>query len=143
MSTVGGRIKFYRLTKGLTQIELANIADLNVSTIIRYEDNQVEYALEICNRIAQSLEINPKLIYDDYLNFLASDYQQSIRKTRKKLKLTQKEFANLLGLNLSSVRRWESGRAYPSRENYIKLIKLFSKAIECKGSGTAININLI
>lgn len=40
---------------------------------------------------------------------------EKIKKLRDLLEMNQQEFANILGVSLSSVANWESGRRFPSR----------------------------
>jgi len=99
LSTVGGKIKYYRSLKGLLQKELSSISGIDRATILRYENNQVIHALDICNKIAEVLEINPSLIYDDYLEFIAGDFSSKIKLLRKSNKLAQNEFGQTLGVH--------------------------------------------
>lgn len=79
--------------------------------------------MDILNKIAAALEIVPSIIYDDYLDFVSSDYGSKIKTIRKNLKLTQKEFGNLLGVHEKTIRMWEKQLSYPTRENFEKLLK--------------------
>lgn len=53
------------------------------------------------------------------------DYSTNIKLLRKKLILTQEEFAELLGVSFSSVNRWERGHYEPTIKVKKKLHKLF------------------
>ena len=54
-------------------------------------------------------------------------YAVAIKKLRKKLLLTQSEFAELLGVKLVTVSRWESGKFEPTMRAKRKLKELFEK----------------
>ena len=54
-------------------------------------------------------------------------YAVAIKKLRKKLLLTQNEFAELLGLNLVTVSRWESGKFEQTMRVKRQLRELFEK----------------
>lgn len=54
-------------------------------------------------------------------------YAVAIKKLRKKLLLTQSEFAELLGVKLVTVSRWESGKFEPTMRVKRKLRELFEK----------------
>lgn len=54
-------------------------------------------------------------------------YAVAIKKLRKKLLLTQNEFAELLGVKLVTVSRWESGKFEPTMRVKRKLRELFEK----------------
>lgn len=61
-------------------------------------------------------------------------YAVAIKKLRKKLLLTQSEFAELLGVKLVTVSRWESGKFEPTMRVKRKLRELFEKNnIEIEG----------
>lgn len=123
-NTIGEKIKYYRLIKNLHQEQLANLANIDRTTLIRYENDQLIPSLDITTRIAHALKINPFLIYDDYLKFIAMGYGGKIKNLRVKLKFTQKEFGQLLGVHRKTILRWEKEFEIISRENYEKLKKL-------------------
>lgn len=54
-------------------------------------------------------------------------YAVAIKKLRKKLLLTQSEFAELLGVKLVTVSRWELGKFEPTMRVKRKLRELFEK----------------
>ena len=54
-------------------------------------------------------------------------YAEAIKILRKKLVLTQAEFATMLGVSFPSVNRWESGKYEPTMKIKKKLVILFEK----------------
>ncbi|WDV44102.1 helix-turn-helix transcriptional regulator [Clostridiaceae bacterium M8S5] len=123
-STVGGKIKYYRLLKEKTQEELSNLTGIDRTTIIKYEHNQLLHSLELCNKIATALCINPFLLYDDYLAFIASDFSNKIKEYRESKNLTQKELGLMLGVHWKTVGAWEGGNAVVSRRVFSMFDKL-------------------
>lgn len=123
LSTIGGRIKYYRLQSDLLQKDLSQITGIDRGTIIDYENNFVPHTLETCIKIAEGLKIDPFLIFDDYLTFLATDFGSKILSIRKNLKLTQKEFAKLIGVIQSTISSWEQNEKRPSRANFERIKK--------------------
>lgn len=55
------------------------------------------------------------------------NYKEKIKELRKKLLLTQTEFADLLGVSLASVARWELGENEPTMKMKRKLKEFFKK----------------
>lgn len=53
------------------------------------------------------------------------NYKEKIKELRKKLLLTQTEFADLLDVSLASVARWELGENEPTMKIKRKLKELF------------------
>lgn len=54
-------------------------------------------------------------------------YSEAIKTLRKKLILSQTEFAKLLGVSFATVNRWESGRFEPTIKSKRKLAVYFKK----------------
>jgi len=54
-------------------------------------------------------------------------YAEAIKKLRRKMILTQTEFAALLKVSFGAVNRWESGKYKPTTKTKRKLAPLFEK----------------
>ena len=61
-------------------------------------------------------------------------YQEAIKKLRKKLILTQTEFAELLGVSFQSINRWETGKHEPTIKVKRKIAEL------CKNNNIPIDM---
>ena len=60
-------------------------------------------------------------------------YAEAIKKVRKKMILTEMEFAEMLQVSFGAVNRWESGKYKPTIKTKRKLAPLFLKyGIEVK-----------
>jgi len=55
------------------------------------------------------------------------EYSEAIRKLRKKMLLTQQEFAKELGVAFVTVNRWENGENEPGMKYKRKLLPLFKR----------------
>ena len=54
-------------------------------------------------------------------------YSDNIKKLREKLILTQKEFAELIGVSYVTVCRWETGKFEPTIKMRRKIVELLIK----------------
>ena len=54
-------------------------------------------------------------------------YAEAIKKLRRKILLTQMEFAQFLGVSFASINRWETGRFEPTMKIKRKLAPLFKE----------------
>lgn len=54
-------------------------------------------------------------------------YAKAIKLLRKKMMLTQTEFANYLGVSFGTVNRWEGNQYDPTMKSKRKLAPLFEK----------------
>lgn len=70
---------------------------------------------------SEALDINGDLLLDNYTKFLMPGYGVRIKEKRSALSVSQGKFAELTGVNLSTVSIWEMVYHRPSRENYIKM----------------------
>lgn len=128
MERIGGRIKYYRKLNNLRQKDIYEKIGIDKTTYIRYESNsETNMHIEICNKICTAIGIDPSLVYDDYMKFIASDYSSIIRSFRKKHKLTHEKFGKLLKMDPKISARWERRVCEPSKTSYIKIKKLFKK----------------
>lgn len=55
------------------------------------------------------------------------DYAEAVKTLRKKMILSQMEFADYLGVSFSTVNRWENGKFTPTVKAKRKLAPLFKK----------------
>lgn len=112
----------------MSQQELADKCSLSRYSIMHYENNSSLPDLASCNKIAEGLNINPVLLYDNYLSFIATDYGQNIKKARLNINLTQKQLADKLNIKQSTISEWELKHNVPSRENFL-ILELFFKTL--------------
>lgn len=54
-------------------------------------------------------------------------YKDAIKKLRKKLLMTQTEFAEYLGVSFATINRWEQGQFEPTMKLKRKLAPLFKE----------------
>lgn len=63
-SKVGDRIRFFRKTKGLTQAQLGEQADLHHTYIGAIERGEKNISLKILERLAQALEVEIHVFFE-------------------------------------------------------------------------------
>ena len=61
--TLGEAVRTARLNRGLTQIALANMLDLDVRTIINIENYKGNPKMEVLYPLIRTLDINPNIIF--------------------------------------------------------------------------------
>ena len=93
------------------------------STLNHLENRDMKLVnVELIKGIIEELNIQDKInINDEYISFLLDNPCDKIIEARQKLKLSRKDFATLLGVDISSVRRWEHGYHQISRKKYERL----------------------
>lgn len=122
-STLGEQIKYYRRLNDVKQTDLGIKLNFERSTLNHLENHEMKLVnVNLIKGIIEELGIKDEInINDNYIKFLLDNPCEKIRKTRKKMKLTIKEFGELLGVSETSVRRWEHGNTQISRKKYERL----------------------
>ena len=101
------KLRWLRYQKGLRQRDVADYAGIDRSTYVHYEEYGKDlYPPEHMEKIAQLFEVPVDTLLDDYNLFL----RKQIKAIRMKLGLTQKQYADRLGVNLGNLKHWEQNR---------------------------------
>ena len=105
------KLRWLRYQKGLRQRDVADYAGIDRSTYVHYEEYGKDvYPLEHMERIAQLFEVSVESLLDDYNLFLRNGQGKQLKAIRTELGLTQKEYANKLGVSLGNLKQWEQDR---------------------------------
>ncbi len=123
---------YYRKFRGLLGKELAALIGVSHATIVNYENLKSPFDYNNAIKIAEVLQIDKGLLFDDFNRFIDYPYHQKLKEIRKELNMTQIEFAAFSGINRSTLSAWEQGTWIPTRENYILLAEAFKRASEIK-----------
>ena len=102
----------------MTLDKLSGISHISKSMLIRYENNQLPLSLNSCHLLTSALHVDPHTLFDDYLQFVASDYGGTIRQYCQKHLLTSREYAAKLGVNVRTVLSWERMSTIQTMQNY-------------------------
>ena len=105
------KLRWLRYQKGLRQKDVADYAGIDRSTYVHYEESGKDfYPPEHIERIARLFETPVETLLDDYNLFLRKGQGEQIKTIRMKLGLTQREYADRLGVSLGSLKQWEQNR---------------------------------
>lgn len=74
-------------------------------------------------KIAQLFDVPVERFLDDYNLFLRNDQGAQIKAIRMKLGLTQREYADKLGVSLGSLKQWEQNRKQIFKSTWEKYFK--------------------
>lgn len=121
-------LRYYRLSKSLTTRQLAEAVGIVPATIVQYENNSHPTPHDTAVLLANILEIDVSLLFDDYAMFIAAPYTNELQRIRSELKLNQREFANLIGVIPSYYYKIESGVRRPSRRIYHQIMECIKQA---------------
>ena len=120
--TVSDKLKYYRFQSGLLQRDVASYIGVDRTTYSRFEDDTLEsYPLDKLSKAAELFQIDIANLLDDYNLFLYNNQAIQIKRLRKRMKLTQSEFAKHMDVSLSNVKRWEQNKIKVQRNTFEKL----------------------
>ena len=114
-------LKYYRQRKQMTTRQLAEKLDIVPSTVVMYENGKHPIPYDVAIKLADVLKIEASLLYDDFSRFLAVPYIEALKSVRTALGLSQKAFAERIGIVPSYYYKIEEGKSRPSRKVYQKI----------------------
>ena len=118
------KLRWLRYQKGLRQRDVADYAGIDRSTYVHYEEYGKDlYPLEHMEKIAQLFEVPVDTLLDDYNLFLRNGQGNQIKAIRMKLGLTQKQYADKLGVSLGNLKHWEQNRKQIFKSTWEKYFK--------------------
>lgn len=120
----GNNLKYYRQRKSLTTRQLAEQIDVVPSTILVYEQNKRPIPYDMANRLAEVLDVDVTILYDDFAAFLSVPYNEALKDIRSALKMSQRAFAEHIGVIPSYYYKLEAGLRRPSRKVYQQVVNV-------------------
>ena len=118
----------------MTTRQLAEKLDIVPSTVAMYENGKHPIPYDVAIKLADVLKIEVSLIYDEFSRFLAAPYTEVLKSVRTALGLSQKNFAERIGIAPSYYYKLEEGNRRPSRKVYQKICA----ALEATGRQTSL-----
>lgn len=102
------RIRYHRLLKGITASDIAKVMEMKSGTsyLKKYENACHKCYTSVDNymKICKALDISYEDIADEYMLFMASDYDLKLKKAIEKTGLSSKEFAERYCLEYTTLR---------------------------------------
>ena len=126
LTCTADKLRWYRLTNGYLQKEIADITSIYRSTYVHYENiEQKLYDINYLQKIADIYKIDITCLLDDYMMFMYKGQGRQIKALRKSLGLTQDQLADLFNTSKSNIKHWEQERCFMQYDNFIKIKSFF------------------
>lgn len=108
-STFGGTVKKQRIEKHMTIKQVADYVSISVDTLMRIEQNKYDlHNADKLKKLCDILDLDAQKICSPYQLFLLNNQGELILEFRKSHNLSQRELANMLGVNRQAVSRYEN-----------------------------------
>ena len=106
----------------MTTRHIAEKLDIVPATVMMYENGKHPTPYDVAVKLADILEIEASLLYDDFSRFLAVPYtDEALKSVRTALGLSQKAFAGQIEIVPGYYYKLEGGNRRPSRKVYQKI----------------------
>lgn len=123
--TPAAMLKYYRQRMGLTTRQLAESVGVVPTTVLMYERGQFPIPYQTAVAMAEILEIDRNLLFDDFARFIDYPYSNRLREVRKVYGLSQTDFAEKANICYSIYAKWEIAIRQPSRKMYEQLVTTY------------------
>lgn len=111
MTETADKLRWHRYRKAMLQREVADYIGVERSTYIHYETvGRDYYPIENMRKLAALFGVPVTELLDDFNKFLYYDQGKQIREKRMSLHMTQREYADKLGVSLCNLKKWETNR---------------------------------
>lgn len=119
------KLKYWRCKRGYLQREVADTVGITRAMYMAYEKKNGFCPAENLVKIAEFLDVDFKELAEDYHYFqLADNQREKVKMARENLGLSKTKFADLVGVNRSTVYKWEKYEGKMSRRDYLKVRKV-------------------
>ena len=125
--TPAAMLKYYRHRMGLTTQQLAESVGVVPATVLMYERGQFPIPYQTAVAMAEVLEIDRNLLFDEFAQFMDYPYSDKLREVRKAYGLNQTDFAKKANICYSIYAKWETAVRQPSRKMYEQLVTTYSE----------------
>ena len=93
-----------------------------------YENDKSQIQHKFAVPLADALEIDRKLLFDDYAAFLDYPYNVLLQEVRERLSLSWLQMAQEIGAAQTAYSSWERAAKTPRRKEFEKIILLIKRA---------------
>lgn len=116
ITEIADKLCWYRYQHALMQKEVAEQIGIDRTTYIHYEEyGRDYYPIEHMEKLAGLYGVPVEDLLDEYNLFLYKGQGEQIQKIRQGLGLTQKQYAERLGVPLDHLKKWE--------QNHVRIYK--------------------
>lgn len=113
-SSISARIRYHRQKAKIAQPELAKAVGCSRDRIFCYENGRTseeKMDIELLKKMADYFGVDKYYFCNEYHVFIdTTDVPEYLKKMRKDKRMSQRKFANMLGIPLASYKGYEEGR---------------------------------
>jgi len=124
ITEIADKLRYYRYRKALLQREVADYIGIDRSTYIHYEEyGRDYYPLDNMEKLAALFGVPVTELLDDFNMFLYNDQGKQIREKRVALNMTQREYADMLGVHVGNLKKREQNKVRIFKSTWERFFK--------------------
>ena len=125
ITEIADKLRWYRYQHALMQKEVAEQIGIDRNTYIHYEEyGRDYYPIEHMEKLAELYDVPVEELLDGYNLFLYKGQGEQIQKLRLGLGITQKQYAERLGVPLDHLKKWEQNRVRIFKSTWEKYFQI-------------------
>jgi len=125
ITEIPDKLRYYRYKHGLLQREVAERIGIDRAAYVHYEESGRDYyPIAHMEKLAALYGLPVMELLDAYNRFLYRGQGRQIREIRMARQLSQREYADMIGVHICNLRRWESDQVRISKSAWKRLEKL-------------------
>ena len=129
------RIRYYMQRNKISKAKLAKAVGCSRDTIYRYENGMVpegNMSIEILKKIADYFEVDQYYFCNDYHVFIdtTDDIPSLLKRTRKELGMTQRQFVAKYNIPLETYKKCETGDTVIAQKYWKNIISVIARVVE-------------
>lgn len=124
ITEIRDKLRYHRYKNALLQKDVADYIGIDRGTYATYEEpGRDYYPLQNMKKIAELFGVHVTELLDDYNMFLYNNQGKQIREKRLTLNMTQNEYAQILGVHLYNLKRWEQNKVRIFKSTWKRFFK--------------------
>lgn len=131
--TLGERIVFYRRRQNLTQKALAGLMGISPTRLNYWEKDKREPDVRMINQLCRVLDVDPKFLLSDAEVPEEETLPSSklrIKEARMRAGLTQRQLSDELGIAVTTLSGYETGRSDPKTEHLVPISQICGVTVD-------------
>ncbi len=132
--SISARLRYYMQKEKISQPKLAKAIGCSRDTIFSYMNNKISESrmdINVLKKLAQFFGVGQYYFCNDYHIFVDTEnVAEILKELRKKERVPQRVFADMLGIPLASYKTYEQGKIKLPERHWEKIYYLYKESVD-------------